>query len=128
VNDAACTGQPLEASSYSVPLHRSVSPRHCATLPDAELWGNQPASFRTPARFQVLRKGQVLPVADPGPPGLSARTLISRAIGPHPAPAYWGVSVACQEPAAGQRSHPMQQWEYAVRRTFELAKEALPRL
>ena len=36
-----------------------------------------------------------------GPPGLSARTLISRVIGPHPAPACWGVSVACQEPAAG---------------------------
>src|SRR5260370_7186378 len=53
------------------------------------------------ARFQALRKGQVLPAADPGPPGLSARTLISRVIGPHPAPACWGVSVACQEPAAG---------------------------
>src|SRR5262249_49549933 len=33
--------------------------------------------------------------------GLSGRTLISRVIGPHPAPACWGVSVACQEPAAG---------------------------
>src|SRR5262249_40926300 len=53
------------------------------------------------ARFQVLRKGQVLPAAEPGPPGLSGRTLISRVIGPHPAPACWGVSVACQEPAAG---------------------------
>src|SRR5262245_61266379 len=53
------------------------------------------------ARFQVLRKGQVLPAAGPGPPGLSGRTLISRVIGPHPAPACWGVSVACQEPAAG---------------------------
>src|SRR5262249_36829125 len=53
------------------------------------------------ARFQVLRNGQVLPAAEPGPPGLSARTLISRVIGPHPAPARWGVSVACQEPAAG---------------------------
>src|SRR5262249_17361551 len=52
------------------------------------------------ARFQVLRKGQVLPAAGPGPPGLSGRTLISRVIGPHPAPACWGVSVACQEPAA----------------------------
>ena len=46
------------------------------------------------ARFQVLRKGQVLPAAEPGPPGLSGRTLISRVIGPHPAPACWGVSVA----------------------------------
>ena len=53
------------------------------------------------ARFQVLRKGQVLPAAEPGPPGLSGRTLISRVIGPHPAPACWGVSVACQEPDAG---------------------------
>src|SRR5207245_9867683 len=53
------------------------------------------------ARFHVLRKGQVLPAAEPGPPGLSGRTLISRVIGPHPAPACWGVSVACQEPAAG---------------------------
>jgi len=53
------------------------------------------------ARFQVLRKGQVLPAAEPGPPGLSGRTLISRVIGPHPAPDCWGVSVACQEPAAG---------------------------
>src|SRR5262249_49540812 len=53
------------------------------------------------ARFQVLRKGQVLPAAGPGPPGLSGRTLISRVIGPHPAPACWGVSGACQEPAAG---------------------------
>src|SRR5262249_61305976 len=53
------------------------------------------------ARFQVLRKGQVLPAAEPGPPGLSARTLISRVIGPQPAPACWGVSVACQEPGAG---------------------------
>src|SRR5262249_56376558 len=39
--------------------------------------------------------------AEPGPPGLSGRTLISRVIGPHPASACWGVSVACQEPAAG---------------------------
>ena len=38
------------------------------------------------ARFQVLRKGQVLPAAEPGPPGLSGRTLISRVIGPQPAP------------------------------------------
>src|SRR4029077_12733617 len=53
------------------------------------------------ARFQVLRNGQVLPAVKPGPPGLSERTLISRVIGPHPAPACWGVSVACQEPAAG---------------------------
>src|SRR5262249_57559009 len=53
------------------------------------------------ARFQALRKGQVLPAPDPGPPGLSGRTLISRVIGPHPATACWGVSVACQEPAAG---------------------------
>src|SRR5260221_12034922 len=41
------------------------------------------------------------PAAEPGLPGLSGRTLISRVIGPHPAPACWGVSVACQEPAAG---------------------------
>src|SRR5262249_8485918 len=53
------------------------------------------------ARFQVLRNGQVLPAAKPGPPGLSGRTLISRLIGRQPAPACWGVSVACQVPAAG---------------------------
>src|SRR5262245_28418266 len=53
------------------------------------------------ARFQVLRNGQVLHAAKPGPAGLSGRTLISRVIGPHPAPACRGVSVACQEPAAG---------------------------
>src|SRR5438128_8869528 len=53
------------------------------------------------ARYHVLRKGQVLPAAEPGPPGLSGRTLISRVIGPHPVPACRGVSVACQEPAAG---------------------------
>jgi hypothetical protein len=53
------------------------------------------------ARFQTLRKGQVLPAAEPGAPGLSGRTLISCVIGPHVAPASWGVSVACQEPAAG---------------------------
>src|SRR5262249_56669117 len=53
------------------------------------------------ARFQVLRKGQVLPAVEPGPPGFSGRTLISRVIGPHPVPVCWGVSVACQEPAAG---------------------------
>src|SRR5262249_4719492 len=53
------------------------------------------------ARFQVLRKGQVLPAAGPGPPRLSRRTLIFRVLGPHAAPACWGVSGACQEPAAG---------------------------
>src|SRR6516165_7606440 len=55
----------------------------------------------TPATTAPHRKGQVLPAAEPGPPCLSGRTLISRVIGPHPAPACWGVSVACQEPAAG---------------------------
>jgi hypothetical protein len=61
----------------------------------------------------VLRKGQVLPAAEPGPPGLSGRTLISRVIGPQPAPACWGVSVACQEPAAGALISVNQ--KYAVR-------------
>src|SRR4051794_41531601 len=45
--------------------------------------------------------GQVVPAGEPGPPGLSGGTWISRVIGPQPAPACWGVSVACQEPAAG---------------------------
>src|SRR5207247_10485168 len=68
------------------------------------------------ARFQVLRKGQVLPAAEPGPPGLSGRTLISRVIGPHPAPACWGVSVACQEPTAGASSSGIEKGGGAPRR------------
>src|SRR5438034_11134653 len=68
------------------------------------------------ARFQVLRNGQVLPPAEPGPPGLSARTLISRVIGPHPAPACWGVSVACQEPAAGALISVNQKYRSEERR------------
>ena len=78
------------------------------------------------ARFQVLRKGQVLPAAEPGPPGLSGRTLISRVIGPQPAPACWGVSVACQEPAAGALISVNQKYGGPPWRSREVAAGAWP--
>src|SRR5207344_2200367 len=63
---------------------------------------------------------QVLPAAEPGPPGLSGRTLISRLIGPQPAPC-WGVSVACQEPAAGALTSVNQKYGGPPWRSREVA-------
>src|SRR5262249_44164070 len=53
------------------------------------------------ARFQVLRKGQVLPVTELGRGGASGRTLISPVIVLHSTGACSRTSVARQVPAAG---------------------------
>src|SRR5262249_43588347 len=67
------------------------------------------------------RRARPAPAPEPGPPGLSGRPLISRVIGPHPAPACWGVSVACQEPAAGALISASQKYGGPPWRSREVA-------
>src|SRR5258708_8453981 len=53
------------------------------------------------ARFQALRNGQTLPAVALSGGGRSARTVMSRVIGPHPAEPRSRAGVAPHVPAAG---------------------------
>src|SRR5215813_10380749 len=100
INEALRSGQ-SGSPWYKRPFTTSCNAGHdgSASSGSSNSFSIQAENRFSVARFQVLRKGQVLPAAEPGPPGLSGRTLISRVIGPHPTPAC--LSVACQAPGAG---------------------------